>query len=81
MLYAHTTELRHGTHLVTAYFSTKKGNLAIVHVRMEPKLHDKSLNGKIRNELHDKSLNGTNKKCHVTVNDPNQGTMLYLAVI
>ena len=29
-LYALTTALRHDTHLATAYFSTKKGNRAIV---------------------------------------------------
>ena len=29
LLYALTTAPRHGTHLATAYFSTKKGNRAI----------------------------------------------------
>ena len=30
LLYALTTALRHDTHLATVYFSTKKGNRAIV---------------------------------------------------
>ena len=30
LLYTLTTALRHDTHLATAYFSTKKGNIAIV---------------------------------------------------
>ena len=47
LLYALTTVLRHDTHLATAYFSTKKGNSAIVHAIanstkcMGPKMHGK----------------------------------------
>ena len=37
LLYALTTALRHDTHLATAYFSTKKGNRAIVQSAWDQK--------------------------------------------
>ena len=44
LLYALITALRHGTHLATAYFSTKICNRAIVCSRMGPKMHDEPFN-------------------------------------
>ena len=41
LLYALTAALRHDTHLATAYFSSKKGNRAIVQNARNQKMHGK----------------------------------------